>query len=231
MPNLNEYLGGIFNSITRARAMADTQTVQIAEQYAQHELLRHFSVPRMRFSDIELTIPVAVDGLAASTSLELAPIGNDAFRALVYREATAIIPVKSIPSTISQPLSARIVQRTEELAKGIQSGAREQAFEVFAKYTTNDVSDIVSASGIADAMRIDYGALFDRLARILPEVVAGVEQKQNIDQLAVVAESYRLREQRPEDLIYIKMTVSEDGMEWQTIDRGDGSVERKLLPE
>ena len=231
MPNLNEYLGGIFNSITRARAMADAQTVQIAEQYAQHDLLRHFSVPRMRFSDIELTIPVAVDGLAASASLELAPIGNDAFRALVYREATAVIPVKSIPSTISQPLSARIAQRTEELAKGIQAGARDEAFAAFAKYTTNDVSEIVSASGIADAMRINFGIVYERLTKILPEVVSGVTETQNVDQLAVVAESYRLREQRPEDLIYIKMTVSEDGLEWQTIDKGDGTVERKLLPE
>lgn len=231
MPNLNEYLGGIFNSITRARAMADAQTVQIAEQYAQHELLRHFSVPRMRFSDIELTIPVAVDGLAGSASLELAPIGNDAFRALVYREAVAVIPVKSIPSTIAQPLTARIAQRTDELAKNLQSTSREEAFSIFAKYTTNDVAEIVSASGIADAMRINYGVIYDRLMKILPEVVTGVQEKQNIDQLAVVAESYRLREQRPEDLIYIKMTVSEDGMEWQTIDKGDGTVERKLLPE
>ena len=52
-----------------------------------------------------------------------------------------------------------------------------------------------------------------------------------MQQLEVVAESYRLREQRPEDLIYIRMKVNEDSMEWQTIQREDGSVERELLPE
>ena len=59
MPTLNEYLGGIFSSITDARVMADVQTVQVAEQYARHDLLKHFAVPRMRIGDIELTKPVA----------------------------------------------------------------------------------------------------------------------------------------------------------------------------
>jgi hypothetical protein len=52
-----------------------------------------------------------------------------------------------------------------------------------------------------------------------------------LDQLTVIAESHRLREQRPEDVIRIRMKVSEDGMEWQTLQRDDGSIERKLLPE
>jgi len=62
-------------------------------------------------------------------------------------------------------------------------------------------------------------------------LVTGVVDKPVLDQLSVIAESHRLREQRPEDVIRIRMTVSEDGMEWQTIEKSDGTTERKLLPE
>ena len=60
MAKLNEYLGSVISSLTNARVMADLQTVKVAEEYAKHDLLQHFSVPRMRVDD-ELTIPIALE--------------------------------------------------------------------------------------------------------------------------------------------------------------------------
>ena len=77
MPTLDEYLGGIFASLTQARMIADAQTVNAAETYAKHELLRHFPVPHLRFSDIELTIPVAIDAVQpGSGPASVRPIAN-----------------------------------------------------------------------------------------------------------------------------------------------------------
>ena len=84
MPTLKEYLGGLFDSLSQARVAADLHTLSIAEQYAQHELLRHFAVPRMRFSDVVLDVPVAIEGLNQRTEYQLAPTGNDAFRTSIY---------------------------------------------------------------------------------------------------------------------------------------------------
>ena len=50
-------------------------------------------------------------------------------------------------------------------------------------------------------------------------------------QLTVIAESEQLRNQRPEDIVRIHMRVNENGMEWQTLQRDDGTIERKLVSE
>jgi hypothetical protein len=62
MPKLNEYLGGIVSEIISARRMADLQTLQIAKEYAQDDLLKHFSIPRMKIGTVDLTIPFATGG-------------------------------------------------------------------------------------------------------------------------------------------------------------------------
>ena len=49
--------------------------------------------------------------------------------------------------------------------------------------------------------------------------------------LQVIAETHRLRELRPSDVIVVKMTVSEEGMESQHMEMSDSRTERKLLPE
>lgn len=234
MPTLNEYLGGLFSSITDARVMSDVQTVQVAEQYAKHELLKYFAVPRMRIGDIELTIPVAIDSLAARTELQLDPIGNSSFKGLIYRELVAGTGLRALPTNASQALDTSLDASVKRLAANLQNGVRDESFAVFSKQTVSELSRVVAEYGILDSSvidKIDYGRIHERINKISREVVTGVIEKRSVDQLEVVAESYRLREQRPEDLIYIRMKVTEDSMEWQTIQRDDGSVERKLLPE
>ena len=234
MPTLNEYLGGLFSSISDARVVSDVQAVQIAEQYAKHDLLKHFAVPRMRIGDIELTIPVAIDSLAARSELQLDPIGNTSFKGLIYRELVAGTGLKALPLNASQALGTRVEANAKNLAENLQRMSRDESFSIFSKQTISDLSRIVAEYGVGDSTVIDkinYDSIHERIRKISQEVVTGVVEKRNFDQLEVVAESYRLREQRPEDLIYIRMKVNEDSMEWQTIQREDGSVERKLLPE
>lgn len=235
MPTLNEYLGGIFHSIATARVMADMQTVEVAEQYARHDLLRHFAVPRMRIGDVQLTIPVAIDRLSARTTLELTPIGNAGFKGLIYREMVAGLGLQALPVSASNALNSALDQRTLEFADRIRLEGRDAATHAFSKFSIENLSRIVAEYGVelpgGTAELVDYGRIHERILRVCFEVVQGVVEKQSIDQLEVVAESHLLRNQRPEDLIQIRLVVGEDGMEWQTIEKSDGSIERKLIPE
>lgn len=231
MPTLNEYLGGLFASISRARASADIQTAQIAEQYARHDLLRHFSVPRMRISDIELTIPVALDKFATGRDLQLEPIGNERFRALVHRELALPLGLSDLPPAASQSLDARLDVHIADLAERLYRGERDDAYANFARIVADDFSQVVATHRLKPRTRVDYHALAERLTSMAPGLIRGVADKRSIDQLEVVAESHRLRELRVDDLIHIKMVVREEGMEWHAIDHADGSFERKLLPE
>jgi len=234
MPTLNEYLGGLFSSITDARVMADVQTVQVAEQYAKHDLLKHFAVPRMRISDIELTIPVAIEGLSELSGYQLDPIGNEEFKRVAARELSRSIGYTELPPVPAQRLRTALDQRTDTLVESIRSKDMSGAFAGFAKSIAADLFRIGEEARLHDGKfpgqyKPEHSE--ERMLELCVGLIRGVVDKPRLDQLSVIAESHRLREQRPEDIVRIRMTIGEDGMEWQTIERDDGTVERKLLPE
>lgn len=234
MPTLNEYLGGLFNSITDARVMADVQTVQVAEQYAKHDLLKHFSVPRMRISDIELTIPVAIEGLSERSEFQLDPIGNAEFKRILTRELANGVGYNELPPIPGQRLQSALSERTAALVTNLQSMDLQKSFSLFARDIVSDLFVIGEESRLHDGKFPDgYSVdnVISHTVSLCNQLVKGVVDKPVLDQLSVIAESHRLREQRPEDVIQIRMKVGEDGMEWQTIEKSDGSIERKLLPE
>jgi hypothetical protein len=235
MPTLNEYLGGLFSSITDARVMADIQTVQVAEQYAKHDLLKHFSVPRMRIADIELTIPVAIEGLTERTGYQLDPIGNAEFKRVNARELARLVGYTELPPIAGQKLLSALDGRITTLVDQIRAdGGVQKPMWTFADGIVADLFGIGTEARLHDGKFPD-GYRQEEIAKFAYELgiglVTGVVDKPVLDQLSVIAESHRLREQRPEDVIHIRMKVSEDGMEWQTIEKSDGTIERKLLPE
>ena len=234
MPTLNEYLGGIFSSITDARVMADVQTVQVAEQYARHDLLKHFAVPRMRIGDIELTIPVAIEGLSELIGYQLDPIGNDEFKRVAARELARSVGYTELPPVPAQRLRTALDQRVDTLVESIRGKDMAEAFSGFATSIAAELFRIGEEARLHDGKfpgqyRPEDSA--DRMLELCAGLIRGVVDKPRLDQLSIIAESHRLREQRPEDIVRIRMTIGEDGMEWQTIERDDGTVERKLLPE
>lgn len=234
MPTLNEYLGGLIASVTNARVMADAQTVAVAEQYARHDLLKHFAVPRMRIGDIELTIPVAIEGLVDRVEYQLAPIGNDRFRTEIYREVCASIGATDLPLLASNDLVAALSEETPALIQLLREDPSDKSFFVFSDRTTQCFAEIAERHDLFKVMPgIEFSRerMIERLTKRCATLVTGVEQKTSLDQLEVVAESHRLREQRAEDIVRIRLKIGEDGMEWQTIEKSDGTIERRLLPE
>ena len=53
----------------------------------------------------------------------------------------------------------------------------------------------------------------------------------DMDNTKVMVQAHKLREIPPESIVRIKMTLVEDGYEWQTIERDNGEIDHKLLPE
>lgn len=235
MPTLNEYLGGLVASITDARVIADLQTVQVAEQYAKHDLLKHFSVPRMRIGDIELTIPVAIEGLSERSGYQLDPIGNAEFKHICARELSRFVGYVELPPVAGQKLLTALDTHIPKLVDGIrETGERVKPMLIFASDIVSDLFEIGIEARLHEGKFPD-GYAQDEIMKRCHELglglVNGVVDKPVLDQLAVIAESHRLREQRPEDIIHIRMKIGEDGMEWQTSERSDGTIERKLIPE
>lgn len=234
MPNLNEYLGSIISSITNARVMADIQTVKVAEQYAKHDLLKHFSVPRMRVGDVELTIPVALDALSERTETEYQPIDNTRFNSVVYKTLTNSLGRTRLPLKASQQLRNYISKAAQQLEQTLRIGQDIAVVSVFSQKSVQQLLQLAEEHQLIsreNLPKMNAEAMALQLEKAARQEIKVAQQRSVIENLNVIAESHKLREEKPENIIYIKLKISEDGMEWQQHEAGDGSINRSLLPE
>jgi hypothetical protein len=57
-PKLSEVLGALVASVAYGRQVADMEALRIARRYEQNELLKGLPVPRLRLSQVNISLPV-----------------------------------------------------------------------------------------------------------------------------------------------------------------------------
>lgn len=231
MPTLDEYLGGIFASLTQARLSADVQAARVAEQYSRHELLRHFAVPHLRFSQIELTIPVAIETVQPGSRSGISEEAREAVRKPLLAGVAKMLRIGRLPKATVEAVTPAIDAALDRLAERGVARPREDSLAEFGEELACDVRRALEKTEASRRQRFDSAA-FAQIAREEAAKHAGsIVPAASLGDLEVIAESHRLREQRPSDLLVIKMSINEEGMEWQQMEMSDGRTERKLLPE
>ena len=234
MPKLSEYIGSLVSSITNARMMSDIQTVKVAEEYAKHHLLKLFSVPRMRIDDVEITIPIALDEIEEKTETVYEPIDNKKFNSIAYNELVNSLGLTKLPSELSLKLRSEIAKQTQTLEQNIRITKDLTPLKNYSRELTSKILDIEKKSpGIKgdQKRKINIEVLPAYLEKKLSKEIKTATQSKAIDNLNVIVEANKLREQKPENIIYIKLKITEDGMEWNRTETSDGEIETKLLPE
>ncbi|WP_295229180.1 hypothetical protein [uncultured Chryseobacterium sp.] len=227
MPTLNEYLGGIVSEIASARKMADLQTVQIAREYAKDELLKNFSVPRMKIGTVDLTIPFAQAG-----SLPVLQ-----FRDFAYDEITKVFKTNYDPSDKEADLQLKknlieLESEYDEIIDQLTSQEIKITNPRYAKYFGNIVYRITE---ICESLPNIYWketsietlrqSLFNRTIYEAKKVIEKTPDN------SVIVEASKLMELDPKCLIYAKMSISESGMEWSRYEDIDGNIVETLIPE
>ena len=234
MPTLNDYIGSLVSSITNARVMSDIQTVKVAEEYAKHDLLKHFSIPRMRIDDIEMTIPIALDELTEKIETAYEPIDNVKFNSIVYKELIRNLGLNTLSSKSSQKLRSEIAKLTQTLENNIRIEKDKSALKKYAQALTQIIS-VLEKEQLLSIDNTRRKSIFENLPanleKILVQEIKLSDQKKIINDLNVIVEASKLREQKPESIIYIKLKISDDVMEWNRTENQDGNIESKLLPE
>lgn len=230
MVTLEEYLGGIFASLSQARMMADAQAVSVAETYARHELLRHFTVPHLRFNAVELTIPIAIEAVQPAPSGGIAAPEREAMRNGILGGLTRPLGVRSFSPAAAAALNALIDEGIERLARRVDGDRTDERVAEFAEELARDVGAALDKIGL-DPGRFNSGKAAAAIRAVANVHARPAAPSADPRGLQVVAETHRLREMRPSDVITIKMSVTEEGMEWQMSETSDGRTERKLLPE
>lgn len=234
MIKLNDYLGSIVASFTNAKIMSDLQTVKLAEEYAKHDYLKHFSIPRMRIDDVEMTIPIALDEIENISKPPVIGFDSLKINTLVYSfllEKFGVLKIIKEPSRLLQTETAKQVGVLEKQIKLANSHDPVSGFSkeivvyflrIIEKYT------LVNKEVLAK-MNIDF-IIKDLIAVVTKEITINKEVEA-LANLNIVVEANKLRELKSENLIFIKLKISENGMEWSRSENANGEIESKLLPE
>lgn len=69
MITIRQFVGALLEEVTKARAISDAASVQIARKYLNHDLLKGFPVPRMQIREIDIVLNFAVAGTVKGVSI------------------------------------------------------------------------------------------------------------------------------------------------------------------
>jgi hypothetical protein len=234
MAKLSEYIGSVVASLTSARVMSDLQTIKVAEEYAKHDLLKHFSVPRMKLDHVELTIPVALENVEEIDKPIYEPIDNRSFNTIAYRELIHSFGLKSLSRDLSTKVQSYISKKTQSLEQSIQITSNTEPLKLYSHELANYVENEIRSQKILPddkLAKIDINLIYDSLNKTLEKEIRIREQKKILENLNVIVESHLLKEHKSETITYIKLQISEDGLEWNHSENSEGQKESRLLPE
>jgi hypothetical protein len=239
MADLSEFLGDLVSSISESRVKSDLQSVRIAQQYAKDNLLQHFAVPRMRIENVELTIPIAIDEFETKkVNSSLEPINNATFSSITYQQILKTIAVDKLSSDISKEFKSKISDYIKLLEAQINVNQIENSLMNYSKSITEIVISKVVEIYRTQNKKINkeqLNLIKNDLEKNLQENLKN-EIKIKSDTTTsnfsnVIVESSKLREIKSENIIMIKMNISEQGMEWIKMENDKGEFVSKLMPE
>ena len=232
MTKLNEIIGSIVSSLADAKMMSDVQTAKIAQAYSEHHLLQHFSVPRMRIDDIELTIPIAVESGYEKVKITYEELDIEQFNSIVYRILTSLtLNSLKLSATLSQRIQQEISHQTKILESDVKKALNLTPLESFSRNIVNYYIDAISGINLDSKERFDRSEIYGSLEKQLTQQFKMFREEKTLETLDVIVEAHRLREFRSENIVHIKIKMSESGMEWNIFEDAEGNVKKKLLPE
>lgn len=239
MAKLSEFLGELVSSISNARVNSDLQSLLIAKEYAKNNLLQHFAVPRMRVDKVELNIPAALEEMIETKQTSNEPIDNKSFSSIAYQQILKTLNLSSLTNEVSKSLKTDIAEHIHLLEAKLNVGQQETALAEFCKDVAVKVIEkteiIYKAAKRKQLSKEELLRLQDTMISDLKVVLANEikikPENRHYDSLQVIVEAARLHEIKPENMITIKMSISEQGMEWIKLENDKGEVVNKLMPE
>jgi hypothetical protein len=228
---LGDYVGQLMAEMTIARMQADLETVRLAELYAEHPLLRTMPIPHFRLPDVELDIPVLIK------AVEDPRPGESARGGISPQELRkAFDRVLKIHMTRAQielsPADTRTLRAALDERIAALGAPAETSIDV--RRTADDLTT-TAARVLGELKGQDAGerALTEAAEMALKEAVRLEFLKMRpapprVTALVTTAEMRELA--TAENVTRVRLKVTEQGVEWATVD-ADGVSRERLVPE
>ncbi len=120
MIRLSDYLNYLNNEIIQARKKADENAVMIAKEYAEHEYLKFFKVPRYSLPSVKMDIPVKITDIDADADRNF-KLDETKF---IQQVNERILLVNKQKLLNIQPVSVKSIQNDDfrTLLNGVRAG-------------------------------------------------------------------------------------------------------------
>jgi hypothetical protein len=230
--NLGQVLGAVMADLTRARSLADQETLRIAQLYAQDPLLRDMPVPHIRLPEITLDMPILIQRLEGGR-----PSQAELPEPLVHRYIAPALEagLRATPVDLSDsPFLANFaVELNSQLDPIYDRAPKDSSYpDAVVQMVLRVFAGALSRADwrpprLDDSQRANMDALLERTAREHAWVEPGAAPT-----LGVLVTSREIKELgTPTSVTRIKVTLKEEGLEWKRVEATDGSSRSRLLPE
>ena len=107
MIKLSDYLNYLNNEIIQARKKADENAVKVAKEYAKHEYLKYFKVPRYSMPSVKMDIPLKITDIDSDEKYDF-KYNQDQFLAEVNDRISVVNKTKqlNIPTITTKQLQS-----------------------------------------------------------------------------------------------------------------------------
>ena len=155
MIQLEDLLGSLLTQIGEARLQADQASLELAERYAESDLLKYLPVPRVKLPTIDITLPVLIDEASTTTNYDSA-IGIDK-RSLVNSTYSILkdklilqYPTKNISRSEYVGLTRSLFNLADELENDLNANNIDDAKNQF---ILKSINELVTKKSIKRATR------------------------------------------------------------------------------
>lgn len=225
MINLGDYIGQVLSELTIARVNADLEAVRVAELYSQHELLKHFPVPKIRLSefDAELRFLILVADNPPMDNKLAQKIGENFKKsAIEVTERRNIQLTEKAKLKLGKMVDVRVLEI---------EGSTTRRFDMpsMATRMAPIIGNVLGDSGLEKETISELQAEIASLTR--DSIMSELSDK---PRLKVAVTSKELKEANPDSITTISLKATEEGLEWTqiTFDSEDGKNSAwRLVPE
>lgn len=225
MADLGDLLGSLMSGVIRARRVADEQTAALAEYYKSNPLLEGLSVPRIRIPELTVDMPFVVDNYVGGESGEMADPATIAAAANVQLKST--LARNNIK--VSQAFHGSFMREVKKQLALVKQTAAPVMTETIAR----KVQDALAETLIKTKTTVTASEK-DLLASDLRAKVSaiGVARKESAPRIDANIKTADVKEQASSaNVVRLKITLKEEGLEWGVQASESGGVVRTLQPE
>ena len=225
MADFGDLLGSLMSGVVRARRMADEQTAALAEYYKSNPLLEGLSVPRIRIPELTIDMPLLIEDYVGGKAGEMKDPAKIAAAANLQLRSTLSKNNISLNATFHKAF-VREVKNQLEIVKQSGQPVMEEAIarsvqDAFADVLTKTKTTMTGSEkeSIARDLRANVSTVSIAKEPVASSVVANIKTADVKEQASNT------------NVVRLKITLKEEGLEWGIQASESGGVVRTLQTE